>query len=512
MSLKPVLERIGWEKALQPFLFKKLSAKTGWSATLGSLCVMLFLVQAVTGIFLALYYNPSPDKAYQSVDYIMQDVPLGTILRGLHHWGASAMVIAVVLHLLSNFFAGSYKAPREATWIGGVCLLLFTLGLGFTGYLLPWDMKSYWATVVSTNIPRDVPVVGGFVTHLALGGDTVSGATLTRFYAVHAMLLPALLLIFAVSHIYLVRVHGLAEEPAEVVPGENSTKPDLARSPSGPLTRPEGHPLPIRWAEGGGEGSVPGAPILRSKDAKPAERQYRFYPEHAWRSAVLFAVVFLGLIALSLFGHIPREPVAGTLVPDYLPRPEWYYLWLFQLLTYFPGKWEVLGSLVVPILALVLLFALPFLGRNRRLGVANRPLALAVGVTGIVGVVYLTAQGFAGVRAYGQVIPVPNRALSATEKRGLFLYADRDCAYCHQINGVGGHRVGPDLANMAAKRRSKEYLARYIKDPQAIKPTAIMPKYDLPQADLDALADFVLSLDFSRYAMKAESREDALKP
>ena len=180
MTLKPFLERIGWEKGLRPFLFKKLSPRTGWSATLGSLCVMLFAVQVVTGIFLAMYYNASPDKAYQSVDYIMKDVPLGTLLRGIHHWGASAMVVAVVLHLLSNFFAGTYKAPREVTWIGGVVLLLITLGLGFTGYLLPWDMKSYWATVVSTNIPRDIPVVGKFITHLALGGDTVSGATLTR--------------------------------------------------------------------------------------------------------------------------------------------------------------------------------------------------------------------------------------------------------------------------------------------------------------------------------------------
>lgn len=479
MSLKPLLERVGWEKGLQPFLFKKLSPRTGWSATLGSLCVMLFAVEAVTGIFLAMYYNPSPDKAYQSVDYIMKEVPLGSLLRGLHHWGASAMVVAVVLHLLSNFFSGTYKAPREATWIGGVCLLLFTLGLGFTGYLLPWDMKAYWATVVSTNIPADIPIIGKFITHLALGGESVSGSTLTRFYAVHAMMLPALMLLFTVSHIFLVRIHGLAEETAEADPGQPA-------------------------------GGNPATPAPETRDAKPAERLYRFYPEHAWRSALVFTGVFIVLIALSLFGHIPREQVAGTLVPDYLPRPEWYYMWLFQLLTYFPGKWEVVGSLAIPVLGLILLFAVPFMGRSRLLGAANRPLALAVGVTGIVGIVYLTVQGFAGVRPYGQVFPIPDRPLSASEKRGLFLYADRECAYCHQIKGLGGHRVGPDLANTVAKHRTREYLARYIKDPQAIKPTAIMPKYDLPQADLDALADFVLSLDFSQHAMKVETRAEAL--
>jgi len=480
---RALLQRLGWQPALRPFLFKKLSPQRGWSAMLGSLCVMLFAVQVVTGVFLAMYYNPSPDKAYQSVDYIMKDVPLGALLRGVHHWGSSAMVVAVFLHLMTNFFSGTYKAPRELTWMGGACLLLITLGLGFTGYLLPWDIKAFWATVVSTNIPKDIPVIGKFITRLALGGESVSGSTLTRFYAIHAMLLPALLALFAVFHIYLVRIHGMAEDSSAPEP-----RP------------PDPHPSP----------PAPTHPPLATRHSPP-ETVYRFYPEHAWRSALVFALVFLGLIALSLFGRIPREQIAGTLVEDYLPRPEWYYMWLFQLLTYFPGKWEAVGSLAIPILGLTLLFGVPFLGRSRRLGAANRPVPLAVGVTVITGIVYLTVMGFEGVRPYGQTIPVPDRTLSASETRGLFLYADRECAYCHQINGRGGHRVGPDLANVIAKRRTKEYLVRYIKNPQAIKTTSIMPKYDLPQADLEALADFMVSLDFSRHAMKILTRAEALK-
>lgn len=467
---RPLLQRIGWEEHLRPFLYKKLSPKTGWSATLGSLCVILFAVLVVSGVFLAMYYNPSPDKAYQSVDYIMKDVPLGSILRGIHHWGASAMVLFVFLHLMTTFFSGSYKAPREVTWIAGVCLLLATLGLGFTGYLLPWDMKAYWATVVSTNVPKDIPVLGKFITRVALGGDTVSGSTLTRFYAIHAMLLPALLALFAAIHIYLVRLHGLAEDTPARQPSTLDPRPSL--------------PEPL----------------------------YRFYPEHASRSALVFAVVILVLLGLALFGHIPREQIAGTLVENYLPRPEWYYMWLFQLLTYFPGKWEAVGSLAIPTLGLALLFATPFLGRNRKLGVANRPVALAVGATAIAGIVYLTVMGFEGVRPYGQVIPVPDRPLTSTETRGLFLYADRECAYCHQIKGQGGHRVGPDLSNLVARHRTKTYLARYIKDPQALKSTSIMPKYDLPQADLQALADFLLSLDFSQHPMKIVQRAEVLNP
>ncbi len=459
--LRALGERIGWQESLHPWLFKALPPRTGWTATLGSLSLMIFATMFVSGVFLAMYYNPSPDKAYQSVDYIMNDVPAGWLLRGLHHWGASAMVIAVFLHMLTGFFSGSYKKPRELTWVSGVVLLLIVLGLGFTGYLLPWDLKAYWATTVSTNIPKDIPLAGDFVSRLMLGGDSVSGATLTRFYAVHAMLLPALLVIVLAFHIYLVRVHGIAEE-------------DAAKDE--PATDGE-------------------------------ERPYRFYPEHAWRSTIVYIVGLLVLIGLSIFAHIPREQIAGTQVENYLPRPEWYYMWLFQLLTYFPGKWEAVGSLAIPLILVTLLFALPFLDRSRRMGARNRPLVLAVGVTGVVGIAYLTAMGFAGAKPYGQTIPVPDRSLTATEQRGLFLYADRDCAYCHQISGQGGHRRGPDLSNMVAKDRTREYLARYIRDPQSVSPTSVMPKYPLPDADLNALAEFLLALDRTP---KSVTRDQAL--
>ena len=192
-----IRHRIGWEIHLKPFLYKKLPSNLGWSVTMGSLCALLFVIMAASGMFLAMYYSPSPDKAYQSIDYIMNDVPLGAILRGIHHWGAGAMVLAVFTHLAAVFFSGSFKPPRELTWILGVCLFLVTLGLGFTGYLLPWDQKAYWATVVSSNIPKDIPVVGHVFTNLLLSGDTVSGLTITRFYAIHMLILPALMTVLS---------------------------------------------------------------------------------------------------------------------------------------------------------------------------------------------------------------------------------------------------------------------------------------------------------------------------
>jgi quinol-cytochrome oxidoreductase complex cytochrome b subunit len=468
--IRAVGHRIGWETSLGPWLFKTLPPRTGWTATLGALSLMIFATMFVSGVFLAMHYNPSPDKAYQSVDYIMNDLPGGWLLRGLHHWGASAMVIAVFLHMMTGFFSGSYKKPRELTWISGVVLLLIVLGLGFTGYLLPWDLKAYWATTVSTNIPKDLPLVGDFVSRLMLGGDSVSGSTLTRFYAVHAMLLPALLVAVLAFHIYLVRVHGISGEE-EASDAEPSTSGDADATPTKP---------------------------------------YRFYPEHAWRSTIVYAVGLLVLIGLSIFAHIPREQVAGTQVESYLPRPEWYYMWLFQLLTYFPGKWEAVGSLLIPFVGVTLLFALPFLDRSRRIGLRNRPLPLAAGVTAIVGITYLTAMGFAGAKPYGQTVLVPDRALTASETRGLYLYADRDCAYCHQIDGKGGRRAGPDLSNMVAKDRTQEHLARYIRDPQAVDPSSVMPKYPLPDEDLKALADFVLALDFGKHGMRTVTRGQAL--
>ncbi|MHB8068887.1 MAG: cytochrome b N-terminal domain-containing protein [Desulfobaccales bacterium] len=457
-------DRIGWEPYLKPFLFKNLPPGTGWGATLGSLCLMLFGLMAVSGIFLAMYYNPSPDKAYQSVDYIMKEVPLGAILRGLHHWGAGAMVLVVFIHLLSTFFSGSYQAPREFTWIAGVCLFLVTLGLGFTGYLLPWDMKAYWATVVSSNIPRDLPGIGGFITRIILGGESMSGLTLTRFYAIHTMLLPALLAGLAVLHIYLVRLHGLSETHQEISSGE--------------------------------EASVP---------------PYRFFPEHMCRSALVFFGVLLVLIGLSVLTSIPREEIAGTVIDSYLPRPEWYYMWLFQLLTYFSGVWETVGSLAIPSIGVVLLFAVPFLGKQRVLGLAKRPLPMAVGITAIIGIVYLTLLGFASARPYGEIIPVPRRQLAANEARGLSLFADRECAYCHQIQGRGGHRTGPDLANVKAKGRTADYLVKYLKDPQILSSTNIMPKYDLPEEDLRDLTAFLLALDFDHHAMKIMKKDEALR-
>ncbi len=221
-------ERADLTHTFSPLLFRKIPKGVGWWYTFGSATLFVFILQAVTGIFLAMYYSPSPDHAYDSVKYISHDVMLGSFIRGLHHWGASAMVVLVVLHLLRVVIMGAYKYPRELTWIVGVFLLLLTMAFGFTGYLLPWDEKAYWATTVGTNMAGTVPLVGDWVLKLLRGGAELGAVTLARFYALHTLMLPALLLTVVSAHLYLVIKQGISAPP-EIEPRDPLSRPGTGR-------------------------------------------------------------------------------------------------------------------------------------------------------------------------------------------------------------------------------------------------------------------------------------------
>jgi ubiquinol-cytochrome c reductase cytochrome b subunit len=187
--------------------------KVNWWYTLGSATLFLFILQAATGIFLTVYYVPSPDHAYSSINYIMNEVTFGWLVRGIHHWGATLMVVTVFLHMLRTFYMAAYKYPRELTWLTGVILFLATLGMGFTGYLLPWNQRAYWATTVGTEIPGTVPFIGDFLMRVLRGGTDLSGVTLARFFSVHIWFLPAAILLVIGIHIYLVIRIGISAVP-----------------------------------------------------------------------------------------------------------------------------------------------------------------------------------------------------------------------------------------------------------------------------------------------------------
>ena len=205
-------ERLGLNDLYKNILDRP-EPKGNWWNTLGSASLFLFLLQGVTGIFLAVYYTPSPDHAYDSIQYIMTGVAFGWLIRGIHHWGATLMVVVVFVHMLRVFVTASYKYPRELTWVIGVCLLILTLGMGFTGYLLPWNQQAYWATTVGTSIAGTVPFLGPFIQRALRGGTDLSALTLSRFFAAHIWIFPALLAGLIGVHLYLIIKHGESQFP-----------------------------------------------------------------------------------------------------------------------------------------------------------------------------------------------------------------------------------------------------------------------------------------------------------
>ncbi len=206
----PLDERLSIRDALEKNLKKPVGDHVNWTFCFGGITFLLFIVQAFTGVLLLMYYEPTTAAAYKSVVHITNNVPFGWLMRGIHHWAANLMTVFVFLHMLRVFFYGAYKAPRDFNWVTGIVLLLLTLGFGFTGYLLPWNQISYWATTVGTEIPSAVPIAGDLLKMLIRGGTDVTQATLTRFFAVHVLILPASIAAFLIGHFLMIRKQGIS--------------------------------------------------------------------------------------------------------------------------------------------------------------------------------------------------------------------------------------------------------------------------------------------------------------
>lgn len=204
-------ERLEFKEALTEALKHPVPKFVNWTFCFGGITFFLFLVQAVTGILLTMYYQASPESAYASIKFIMNDVRFGWMVRSIHRWGAELMVLMAMLHMCRVYFMGAYKTPRELNWMAGVLLLLVTMLFGFTGYLLPWDQKAFWATTVGTQMANNVPVIGDFIRRLLLGADEVSGITLTRFFSFHVILLPLSITVLLGLHFAMIRKQGVSE-------------------------------------------------------------------------------------------------------------------------------------------------------------------------------------------------------------------------------------------------------------------------------------------------------------
>jgi len=303
-------QRTGYKKITHEALYENVPGGARWRYVWGSTLTFALVIQFVTGAFLWLAYSASTQTSWESVYYIQNNMFLGWFVRGLHHYTAQAMVVLLVLHLMQVLIDGAYKAPREVNFWTGIILLLLVLGLALTGYLLPWDQKGYWASRVVANIVGITPVVGQDVQKLVVGGSDFGTPTLTRFLAFHAGVLPALIVILLVGHIYLLRRHGLTAKK--------------------PLKKPD-------------------AP---------------FWPDQVLMDSVACLAVLAAVLFFVIHYHgAELGAPANSAEPYDAARPEWYFLFLYQFLKYFPGETEIIGAIIVPVVIVVFMFAMPFVGR-----------------------------------------------------------------------------------------------------------------------------------------------------
>jgi ubiquinol-cytochrome c reductase cytochrome b subunit len=418
--------RTGFRTARRVLLDEEIPAGTGWLFTLGSVLLALISVQLLTGAFLTLYYAPTPDHAYESVRFI-SSTGAGRLVRGLHHFGASFLVVFLVLHLLRVVVLGSYKPPREITWLSGLALLGLVLAFALTGYLLPWDQRAYWATVVTINISKLAPMAGDVVASVLQGGSTIGALTLTRWYSAHVIILPALLIGLVVAHVVLMRLQGS----------------------SGPV-RPRPGPA------------------------------FPFYPYQAARDTVVVSIVLLAVLGFAWRGMPPLEGPADPTDANYIPRPEWYFLGLFQLLKYFPGKWEVVGAIIIPTLAGLFLALLPWIDRGPERDPRRRPLIMGLVTAGMLAVVVLTTLGWRD-----RPLSTSGEAWTMREIGGRAIAGYSNCTKCHSETGMA------DPLESVAGSRGTEWIAGHVADPDMIAPGLREPPTARSEREIAAIVAYV---------------------
>ncbi|HEY3082159.1 MAG TPA: cytochrome b N-terminal domain-containing protein [Chloroflexota bacterium] len=446
-------DRLGLSATVKP-IAEHPTPRTGWDYVLGSAALVAFTVQVITGVALGFSYVPAPNSAYESLEFITHNAMLGGLVRGIHYWGASAMVLLVAAHMAQVFLVGSFKFPRELNWLTGCVLLLLTLGLAFTGQLLRWNQDAYWAVVVGAAQAAKAPFVGGWLASVLIAGQTVGGATLTRFYATHVFLLPAGVFMVIGAHLFLVLRHGVSEPP---VPGQ-PVEPATYRQRYEELVHREGVP---------------------------------FWPDAAWKD-VVFALAVGAIVVL--LAVVPGPPELGTradptVLPAY-PRPDWYFLWYFALLALVPPVIEDLFIIGFPLLVGLVILSLPLVAPRGERHPRRRPWAPAIVVFVAVGIAVLVREGARAPWSpvFGEVA-VPEavtRGLDGGAARGAVLFSAKACISCHRIAGAGGTR-GPELT-LVGERLTREQMTWRILDGGEN-----MPAYStlLAPDEANALVDFL---------------------
>jgi ubiquinol-cytochrome c reductase cytochrome b subunit len=463
--------RTGLDDLLRTALDEPIPGGARLAYIFGSGLLFIFLSQIITGVFLALYYVPSADHAHTTVAYITKAVTAGSFLRSLHSYGSSAMVVVLLLHLSQTYIYGSYKGRRELLWVSGCVLFGLVMAMAFTGYLLPWDQRAYFATAVGTNAVSEVPFIGESIKRVMRGGTEMGTLTISRFFVAHVFLVPALIFAFVASHIFLFRKAGPAGPPDE--------------DPIAPKQKPE-----------------------------------PFYPRQVLMDLSLTAMLIIGLGFLAFFLPAQLGSAANSADAQYIPRPEWYYLPIFQWLKYWRGAASVIGVLVIPTILVLAILAVPFLDRSAERRPWKRPIAMGAYIFVLATLIGLglrsryldqhdpgvAQQLVKQTAAEADFMQKPfepelsaaslvaaNKALADPQAaKGKTLFEGNSCNACHGDGGVGT-AAAPALIGVSAKF-SPEQITALLKHPSAKMTAGGMPQVDLPPDDLKALVAYVSSL------------------
>jgi ubiquinol-cytochrome c reductase cytochrome b subunit len=450
-----------------------------WFYVFGSAAFVVFMLQIVTGIMLALIYVPSAGEAWNSLQTLNHSVTLGWFIRGLHGWGSDFMVAIVLIHMVQVFLFGAYKYPRELTWIVGVFLLLVTLGMAFTGQVLRFDQDAYWGLGIGASIASRVPLMGPPIVNLMLGGPIIAGATLSRFFALHVFVIPGLLIAFVAVHLLMVIKLGINEWP---MPGRVVRKATYIK---------EYHEL-------------------TKKDGIP------FVPAAVWKDLVFSAFILLSVAACAVyFGPFgPSGPPNPTIIQT-APRPDFFFLWLYAVLSLLPPSMETPALLIGPVVVILGLLLLPFFFGEGEKSWRRRPIAVLTIL--LVAVALGTFTRLAGNAPWSPVmdawsgIPIPAEFLhnrTALERQGALVFQVKQCHNCHSLDDQGGKR-GPAL-DAVAVRLTQDQLIR-----QVIQGGGNMPAYgkNLSPAETTALVSFLETLHpAGQSPARDASRAVALEP
>ncbi len=451
-------------------LEEEIPGGSSYAYIYGSCVLMVFLLQIITGIWQLFYFVPEVNRAYDSLNYFRFQVPLGWLIHGLHFWGASAMIVLVGLHMSQGYIWSAYKNPRQLTWIVGVLQLLITLALGFTGPVLPWDERGYWEAEVGTSTAGTYPFVGDGLKRLLQGGAELGQLTVSRFFDLHVAIFPGILLVLIGIHLVSFRTTGV----------------------SGP------------WNE------------EKRRQTGP------FWPDQVFKDGLVIAAIFIILVALSVFSLPPVSGPFDILQTSYVPKPEWYFLFLYQSLKAFHGRLELVATLGIPAVVTLLLIFLPFYDRSRVRNPARRPVAMFCYAIFVAWVLVMAVLGYyskPGTTIGGPAesaqpasapvaTPSPQKQTAAPSApvtppapqqpsggQGEQLVRSLGCIGCHKIQGSGG-TVGPELSAATLQGKTRDWLSIQIKDPKVHNPNTVMPSFStLSGQQVSELVNFLYSIE-----------------